>query len=226
MHTMPPRPPRWAMTTAVLRLASLSLAMCAIAVGASAQAVGASRQGATEVRPGDRILLVVDAEPALTDTFTVGAGPAVELPVVGRVPLAGVLRSDVQRHLSIAVTRVIRDPIVHARTLVRVAVLGEVASPGFYVLPADALLSDAITVAGGLTSEAEMKKVQLSRRGEILGRGGPLRNAIADGRTLDDLGLEAGDELWVPRRHDSERTVRILGLLVAIPLTAFALTRM
>ena len=107
----------------------------------------------------------------------------------------------------------------------RIAVLGEVATPGFFALPANALLSDAITHAGGPTRDAEMKKLHISRRGTTVQQGENLRSALAAGWTLDDLRLQAGDELIIPRRRDSERTVRMISLLVAIPLTVLALTR-
>ena len=207
-------------------LAAFVAATFALPTGMAAQDGEPSRIGSGALRVGDRIVLSVADEPTLTDTFTVTSGPALELPLIGVISLAGVTRGDVQRHLTSELGRVIKDPVVTARTLVRVAVLGQVARPGFFALPADALLSDAITAAGGPTSDADMKKVSLSRRGSEIQSGSELRNSIAEGMTLDALGMEAGDEVMIPRRHDSERTIRILSLIVAIPLTVFALTRM
>lgn len=181
---------------------------------------------AGQLRVGDRIVLSVEDEPTLTDTFTVRTGPAIDLPRIGEVPLAGVSRGGVQAHLETAIGKYIKNPVVLARTLVRVAVLGEVTRAGFFALPADAPISDAINEAGGLTTEGDMRKVQLSRRGKVVQKGGKLRNAIAAGSTLDDLGMEAGDEIMIPRKPDTERMVRILSLVVAIPLTVLALGRM
>lgn len=215
--------PRRAFTLVV----ALLLATCALPVGAPAQAGPASAPStSSEVRVGDRIVLTVENEPTLTDTFTVAAGPAVHLPGVGMVPLAGVTRDGIAAHLTTALARVIREPVVRAELLVRLAVLGEVARPGFMTLPSDALLSDAITMAGGLTTTADMRKVKVSRRGTVTLNGDEVRDALATGLTLDDLRIEAGDQMLIPRGPDSERTVRIIGLLVAIPLTVFALTRM
>ncbi len=204
---------------------SLLLATSAGHLQAQAAPPAAQRPASGELKVGDRIVLTVADEPALNDTFTVTTGPAITLPQIGVVPLAGVRRSDVESHLSATIARFIKAPVVSARTLVRVAVLGEVARPGFFALRSDALLSDAITEAGGPTGEAELKKASLTRRGKVLQEGPRLRNSLAIGRTLDDLGMEAGDELMIPRRRDGERTVRIIGLIVAIPLTALALTR-
>ena len=184
-----------------------------------------SRLGSGALRVGDRIVLSVESEPTLTDTFTVRPGPSIDLPVLGTIQLTGVLREDVESHLTTEIGRFIKNPVVRAQTLVRIAVLGEVATPGFFALPANALLSDAITHAGGPTRDAEMKKLHISRRGTTVQQGENLRSALAAGWTLDDLRLQAGDELIIPRRRDSERTVRMISLLVAIPLTVLALTR-
>lgn len=206
---------------------ALLLATCALPVGAYAQdAPVPPPPFSSQVRVGDRLVLTVEDEVALTDTFTVASGPAVHLPGIGLVPLAGVTRDGITEHLTTAVARVIRDPVVRVELLVRMAVLGEVARPGFLTLPADALLSDAITMAGGLTTTADMRKVRLSRRGTLTHDGDAVRDALASGRTLDDLQIEAGDQMLIPRGPDGERTIRILGILVAIPLTVLALMRM
>lgn len=184
------------------------------------------RTNGGEMRPGDRIVLWVLDEPSLTDTFTVAAGPSLTLPLVGHVDLAGVTRTELPTHLSTVLARVIREPEFSVQTLVRLAILGEVARPGFFAVPSDALLSDAITLAGGPTGNAEMRRLVLSRRGAPIQRDEQLRKSIADGRTIEDLGITAGDELMVPRRHDGERTARIIGLLVGVPVGIFAITRM
>ena len=203
----------------------LVLLLIATASFLPAQAAIAPRTSSGTLRTGDRIVLSVRDEPTLTDTFTVSAGPSLTLPGIGTLSLVGVRRDEVQTHLTTEITRFFREPVVTATTLVRVAVLGEVARPGYFTLVADALLSDAITEAGGPSPNADMGKAQLTRRGVVLQEGTKLRDSLAGGRTLDELGMEAGDQLMVPRRPDSERTIRILGLVIAIPLTVLAFTR-
>src|SRR5689334_24788744 len=97
-----------------------------------------AQQEDQQVRPGDRILLRVTGEPQLTDTFTVIAGPAIDLPTLGTVPLAGVRRDSVEAHLATFPARYLRDPQVRAVVLLRLGVAGEVVRPGFYALPSTA----------------------------------------------------------------------------------------
>jgi len=212
-------------------LASLVIGAAAVTPSALDAQTAASRvaEGSLStgiVRVGDRIVLIVEDEEALTDTFTVKAGPFIDLPVIGEIQLAGVRRNEIQSHLTKEIGRFIRNPMVRATTLVRIAVLGQVTESGYFALPADALLSDVINEAGGPTVEAEMRKIQLHRNGKVIRQGAGLQRDIAVGRTLDELGLQAGDEVFIPRRRDADRTVRILSTLILIPFTILALNRM
>ena len=174
---------------------------------------------------GDRTLLVVEGDSTLSDTFTVVAGPAIELPVIGAVSLAGVPRSGVEAHLARELGRYLKNPVVHARPLIRLSILGEVARPGFYAVPTDLVLADALMVAGGPTQEARADKLRIHRGGGVVWGGPKLQAEIARGATLEDLGLRAGDRVEVPKGRDAESTVRIIGVLVTIPIAACVITK-
>jgi protein involved in polysaccharide export with SLBB domain len=200
-------------------------AMLAAFLLATPAVVGAQQTPGELFQPGDRILLAVDGEQALSDTFTVTDGPAVSLPGLGAFPLAGVRRGDVETFLTGQLARYLVHPVVHARALVRVGVLGELTRPGFYALPADALISDALMAAGGPTRDARFAQVHVDRDGHTILSGAPLQAAITRGETLDHLGLHSGDAIVVPRRRDTGALVQILGLAITIPAAIFGLSR-
>jgi len=162
-------------------------------------------------------------EEQLTDTFTVGSDVKLTLPVIGTVALRGILRAELQEQLTRAVGRVIRDPVIHAQPLLRFSVQGGVARPGYYSLPADAVLSDALMAAGGPAREARVAKLRIERDGEPLWEGDPLQRAIAAGRTLDDMNLRAGDQFVVPERRAVADAVRTIGIALTIPVTILTL---
>ncbi len=169
---------------------------------------------------GDRILLRVEGDSALSDTFTVVAGPALRLPAIGEVSLAGVRRADLETYLTRELSRYLKDPVVHARALIRVSVLGEVVRPGFYAVPLDLVLADALMVAGGPTQDARVDRLRILRGESSLWSGNRLQGAIARGATLEELGLRAGDRIDVPRgRRDSESKWRLAGLIVTTAAT-------
>ena len=176
---------------------------------------------------GDRILVRVDGDSTLTGTFPVGPGPAVTLPEIGAIPLAGVRRTDVEIYLSQQLRRYLKAPVVHAKALVRLSILGEVERPGFYSVPVDAALGDALMQAGGPTREAKVAETHIERAGKPVLQGDSLQLAFAHGLTVDQVGLRDGDRFVVPRvlPHDPESKWRILGILVTIPVAIYGITR-
>lgn len=152
---------------------------------------------------GDRILLTVEGHAELTDTFTVTDGRRLLLPVIGEVPLAGVLRAELPGYLRGHVGRFIRDPALHARSTVRIAVLGEVGAPGFYVVSPESLISDAVMVAGGPTGKAKLAGMRIERGDDRVLEGDDMQRAMDEGRTFDALSLRAGDRIVVPARTSS-----------------------
>lgn len=157
-----------------------------------------SRLAEGDLRIGDRVLLAVEGQPQLSDTFSVVAGRRLVLPEIGEVEVGGVLRSELQEHMMQAIGRFIRNPAVRARSLIRVEIMGAIGRPGFYMLPSDMLISDALMEAGGPAGDVRLDRVRVERSGEVIWSGDRLREAIVEGRTLDQLSLRAGDTVIVP----------------------------
>jgi len=200
------------------RLTRAALALVLASGAARAQVAGLT------VRPGDRVWLMVEGEAALSDTFTVTPELGLVLPVIGELSLAGVRRADIERHLQRELGRYFRDPLVRARTLVRIAIAGQVQRPGFYAVPADITLPDVVMLAGGATPEAALERMRIERRQDRLVEPARVAAAVAHGLTIDDLGLEAGDRIVVPGRG---RTVeRLLPMLLAVPAAIYALSQL
>jgi polysaccharide export outer membrane protein len=153
-----------------------------------------------DFRTGDRIFLQVQGEPNLPDTVAVEPGPKITLPLFGEISLQGVLRSEIAEHLRQALSRYIRDPVVRANGLMRLAVIGSVARPGFYTMPAEMLLGEALMYAGGPTSASNLDEIRIERGAAVLLEGEALREAMREGLTLDQLNLQAGDQIVVPER--------------------------
>src|SRR5881296_515596 len=189
---------------------SLSVALVLVAAGGR----GLAQTPTTNFQAGDRILLHVEGDSALSDTFTVVAGPALRLADIGEISLAGVRRTDLEAHLTRELNRYIKDPVVTARALIRVSVAGEVTRPGFYAVPIDLVLTDALMLAGGATKDARVDRLHILRGTSSLWSGNELQSAIARGATLDELGMRAGDRIQVPGKGDPESKWRIVGMVV------------
>lgn len=193
-----------------------------------------ARLATGDFQGGDRIVIVVEGadapgaiEQQLSDTFIVGPEREVTLPAIGVVSLRGLLRSELPDYMTRQIGRLIRDPVVHVRSLIRISIVGAVPRPGFYAVPFDGLLSDALMVAGGPGPFAKVDRLRIERFGKPLWEGALLQRAINEGRTLDELDLRGGEQFVVPggKGPDTYSTVRTVSLLLSIPLTILTLTK-
>ena len=195
------------------------------------KSAGASETGARikarltegDFRRGDRIALLVQGEPTLTDTFKVGAQVDLMLPppTVGSLSLKGVLRSELQEKLSEYVNRFRTNAVVRAQPLLRLSIQGEVAKGGIYAVPADGQLADALMAAGGTTQYAKTNKVTIERDGQLVWQGS------AFDTDLDALQLRDGDQIVVGgnRPGAGSDNLRIAALLVSIAGGLYGLSR-
>ena len=182
------------------------------------------RARATELRarltegdfhPGDRIGLVIEGSVTQSDTLPVTAGSKVIVKDIGEVPLAGVLRSELQDKMAAVVAKYIKDSRVRATPLVRLSVLGPVGKPGFYFMPPDIPLSEAVMRAGGPMGTADLGKTKIRRGSAELYDSRNTQSAFNQGLTLDQLSLRDGDSIEVGTQ--SQR-----GLAQIVPLVGLA----
>ena len=92
-------------------------------------------------------------------------------------------------------------------------------------MPSDGLLSDALMAAGGVTRDAQLKRVNIERNGAAVRNPSEVRDALGHGLTLEQIGIESGDQVLIPRRPDAERATRIIGFILAIPIAVFAIAK-
>jgi protein involved in polysaccharide export with SLBB domain len=149
------------------------------------------------------------------------------LPDQPPIALDGVLRAELQSYLTVHIARYVREPAVDARPLIRLAVLGEVTSPGYYLVTPEYLVSDAIMAAGGPTREADVTRTTVRRGPTILWGQNELRAAVIEGVTLDQLSVRSGDEIIVgeSKRRNWDTILRTASVISGIALSIYGATR-
>jgi protein involved in polysaccharide export with SLBB domain len=176
-----------------------------------------------DFRPGERILLLVQGQEALSDTFVVTTGRELMLPAptVGTLSMKGVLRSELDAHMKKYIARFLEHPVVQARPLIRLSVQGEVAKGGVYPVPADGSLSDALMAAGGTTQYAKVKKIRIERGGDRLWEGNSLET------TINELALQDGDQIVIGGRRPGQlnENLRFVALVIGIVGGVYGLTK-
>jgi hypothetical protein len=180
-----------------------------------------------DFQEGDRIVVSLQGLAAFNDTLVVRAGKTVQFPRMEDLSLEGVLRSELPGKIAGHLARYLRDSTARVVPLVRLAVLGSVRGPGYYFVPADALLSDVLMRAGGPAPDADFGKIEIRRGADVMWSPSDVRTALADGMSVDRLHLRAGDEIQVGEKRMTNwlSTTQIAVSLMSIAFGVYAFAR-
>lgn len=153
------------------------------------------------VQPGDMLRIRIwgwpEAASQTEGSFPVEASGVAYLPVIGAVNVAGKTADDVQDEFRKRFAVEQRNPVVNVHPLFAVSVMGEVRAPGVIDASPGYTVFDAISTAGGFTSDANRTTVLLVRTSGTLSiGGGSSENAAA---AMVQKPLESGDRVVVLR---------------------------
>ncbi|MEO8199304.1 MAG: SLBB domain-containing protein [Gemmatimonadota bacterium] len=183
---------------------------------------------------GDQIKLTLTvpitttSQPVNGQPVTVGPGQMLQIPDLPPIPMHGVLRSEVQAYLTEYMSRLFKDQTVTAIPTIRLTISGGVKQPGFYQLPADTPLPDAITQAGGFGAGTELNKTVVKRSNEEIWGEEDMYKSIIDAVTLDQLNLRSGDELIIGQKTTTNwlTNLRTYALIPGLILSLAALGKL
>lgn len=175
---------------------------------------------------GDRIALVVRGDSTLTDTVVVRGGRVIQLPNLPDISLDGVLHSELDSYLTKQLSKYLRNPEVRAQSLIQLAVLGAVGNPGFYNMPTDMTLTDAIMLAGGPGQQSDVNRTTVVRNNKEVYGSDAVQRAFTSGTTLDQMSLRAGDQIMVGEKGKKDwlRVLQVVSLAAGIAVSIWAVS--
>lgn len=177
-----------------------------------------------DFRVGDRFVLTLRHDSVRIDTASVRDSLIVSLLALPDMSVAGVLRSELDERLTAHVSRYLRNASVRANVLTRVAVLGAVASPGFYYAPPDRPFSDLLMLAGGPAADAKLNELEVNRGLVTILKAKDSKRAIEGGMTLEQLDVQSGDEVRIPQKKQRRISFDLfIRLLLVVSTLAFGL---
>jgi polysaccharide export outer membrane protein len=156
------------------------------------------------VRVGDKLEIVVRGQEDLSGEYVVSAEGKVRFPRIGDVVAREREPAEVAKEIEAKLADGwLRDPQVSVSLLERqdpeqITVLGEVKEAGSFPHDGSLTLMQAISLAGGLTAEAQQRKVKLIRETDQGRKTVEVDvQAIVESRA-QDLPIEPGDIIMVP----------------------------
>src|SRR5262245_9517133 len=151
-------------------LAIVSISLCIhTATGEQQGPVERNAFGDSEFKlgPDDKIQVFVWKEPELSTTVVVRPDGKVSLPLIGELTASGRTAAQLQGDVTVKLRQYVSNPtvnvIVQEVNSAKVSVLGEVKTPGQYLIRNSATILDAIASAGGFTEYAKRDKVTIIR---------------------------------------------------------------
>ena len=162
--------------------------------------------------PGDQIDIVVASAPELSRTLTVGPDGRVVMPMTKPVMAAGKPMKALEAALTAQLAKQLVDPGVavtpRAYAAQQIFVGGQVGAQGTYTLPGPVGVMEAVLMAGGFATSAQLRQVVVLRRndaGAFMARTIDFRGGLQNPLSLaDNIQLRRGDIIFVPRSDISE----------------------
>lgn len=102
---------------------------------------------------------------SLLPGYIIDINGEIDFPVIGKIKIAGLNRTEAAALIATKLKEYIKDPIINVRLInFRITVLGDVARPGTYTMQSERVtLIDAIGIAGDLNLTAVRKNVLIIR---------------------------------------------------------------
>ncbi|MDQ8168705.1 MAG: hypothetical protein P3C09_13195 [Gemmatimonadota bacterium] len=175
-----------------------------------------------DFRVGDRFIVTLRQDSVRSDTASVRDSLKVTIAGLPDVRLTGVLRSELDERMSSHVARFLRNVSVRTGVLTRVAIQGAVRNPGFYYVDPDRPVSDLVMVAGGPVELANLNEAEISRGAAKVLSTKDSKRAIKEGRTLEQLDVQSGDEVRIPAKRGRPSFQAVVQLLFVFSSLFFA----
>jgi polysaccharide biosynthesis/export protein len=156
------------------------------------------------IAPEDVLTIDVWKEPEISRTVPVRRDGKISLPLLNDLQAAGLTPTQ----LGAEIVEKLRATIVHPQVTVivaqmsslRIYILGQVTRGGAYPLVPDMTVMQALSIAGGFTPYANVKKVYVMRKENGADRIYPVncKEVISGRRTEQNIHLKPGDTIVVP----------------------------
>lgn len=198
------------MHRSLTRLVALVVtSICAALLAAQPRPLSAQADEAT-LMPGDAVKVLIWREEDLSGEFPVDASGRITFPLLGDLTVTGMPAAVLRDSLIALYRQHLRNPSIMITPLRRINVLGEVHKPGLYPVDPTITLAGAVAMAGGATSEGDIRKIMIMRQGLPPER-------VSSLERLDQVQMRSGDQIVVLRRNWFDRnSALVVSMLLSV----------
>ncbi len=159
---------------------------------------------------GDSISISVWGHNDLNLETSIDPSGKISFPLVGSLQAEGKTTNQLQQELKKSLSEYIIEPEVNINLVsykkLKVVVMGEVKNEGNFEIRSDSRVLDIISMAGGITENADAENVSLQRGNGKLGIN---LNALLKGDNLEEnYNLENGDQIYVPEKEKLSASIQ------------------
>ncbi len=153
--------------------------------------------------PADVFEVRVYGEPELTSTYRVSAEGSIDFPLIGQVLVKGLTPAQIAEEIRGRLTSYVKQPqvniFVKEVNSKKVTVYGQVHHPGTVNFAESMTITQAISMAGGLSPMAARDRVRVTRVREGQAQTFQINlKEVSEGTSI--YYLQPGDEVFVPER--------------------------
>lgn len=172
-----------------------------------------------QLSPGDGVRIsFLDIKDNISGDYYVEPDGIISLPFIGGISTNKRDFSEVKSQIVSKYDSLYKSPKLTVHALFRINILGEVRNPGYYYVTEIEKFTGILALAGGTTSDADLESMYIVRDNKEIEL--DVENLIEKGGSATDVGLQSGDQIYVPRTWWADAR----GLTVIISAAALVVT--
>ncbi len=159
----------------------------------------------TIFQPGDAVRIQVwelnqqQTNVNLNGDYPIGPEGTIIMPLVGELNVKGLTVYELIQTIQAKLKDYMTNPLVNVYPLIRLTLQGAFIRPGAYRVPPTSSLWDVIALAGGPRGDCDLQNLQVERGGKVILE--KLLNSFEKGYSIEDIGIESGDQIMAPTRN-------------------------
>lgn len=150
------------------------------------------------LNPGDGVRIIfLNITDQISGDYFIQQDGNIQLPFIGLVNTTNIEYKSLKQTIYYKYSELYKEPALTIQPLLRINILGEVRTPGYYYVTDIEKMTGILALAGGVTGAAATGEVIIIRDEKEIEY--DMSELIEKGNTAAQIGLQSGDRLYIPR---------------------------